>query len=134
MTVRVAVHLGFHATEEERLLRCLLRNAQALAVLGVAVTQPALYHQLLRTLSPGRADPGRVGDARGLTQGERTDGPRDRRRLANALLARCALPGLLEVEVDLPGWTGATAARVTEGYAADVAALAALPGVALIAP
>lgn len=291
----MALHLGFHCTEEDRLLRCLLRNAPVLAASGIAVPQPALYRRFLRAqaslrdgegaeasenLSGRLAEvlatapqvhrvvlshpnlvsyPGRAVTAEGLYAGLSTrlpalvqrlgaarievhcslrnpatllpalldllpdtdyatlmsglmpDGLRwldpftrlraalpelpitfwcsedlpliwpdllrrlagvppeaalegdaemlgalltpvgmatlaaylkaqgplaaqDRRRLTTALLERYAQPGALEVEVDLPGWTGTLVAAVTDRYLADVAAIAALPGVTRIAP
>lgn len=293
--MRIAVHLGFHATEEERLLRGLLRNAPALAAAGIAVPQPGLYRQQLRARAaprdaeapdPAESGPGALADllagapairrivlshpnlvcfpgkaitaeglyaalpARITTLAARLgdpdlevfcalrnpatllpalldllpgtdyatlmaglapdalrwsepflrlraalpelpitlwcsedlpliwpdllrriagvppetplDGdadmlgalltpvgmatlaaylkmqgplrPGDRRRLTTALLERYAQPGALEVDIDLPGWTEATVAAVTDRYLADVAALAALPGVTVIAP
>lgn len=295
LTATVALHLGFHGTEEDRLLRCLLRNAPALESAGVSVPQPALYRQLLRaqaTLREGEGPdpaedlagrlaevlapapgvrrivlshpnlvsfPGRAVTAEGLYAGlptrlaalsARLDaprievfcalrnpatllpalldllpgtdyatlmaglapaalrwiapfarlraalpdlpvtfwcsedlpmiwpdllrrlagvpaetaldgdadmlgalltpvgmatlaaylkaqgplGPRDRRRLTTALLERYAQAGVLEVEVDLPGWTDALVSEVTDRYLADVDAIAALPGVERIAP
>ena len=295
MAVTIAVHLGFHCTEEDRLRRCLLRNAPALAATGVSVPQPALYRQPLRAQAALRegegADPaegatarlaevlapapgvrrvvlshpnlvsypGRAITAEGLYAGlparlaalsarlgaprievfcalrnpatllpalldllpgtdydslmsglapaalrwiepfarlraalpdlpvtlwcsedlplvwpdllrrlagvpaeTALDGdaemlgalltpvgmatlaaylkaqgpldPRDRRRLTTALLERYAQPGVLEVEVDLPGWTDTLVAEVTDRYLADVAAIATLPGVERIAP
>ena len=46
--MQVAVHLGFHCTDDERLLRCLLRNAAVLEAAGVAVPQPQAYRPALR--------------------------------------------------------------------------------------
>lgn len=60
--------------------------------------------------------------------------PDARRRLTTALLERYARPDALEVEVDLPGWTETRIAAVTADYAADVATIARLPGVRLLAP
>lgn len=295
LAVTIAVHLGFHCTEEDRLLRCLLRNAPGLAAAGVSVPQPALYRQALRAQAAPRegeaAEPGEGATARlaevlapapgirrivlshpnlvsypgravtaeglyaglparlaalsarlgaqrieifcalrnpatllpalrgllpgtdyatlmsgldpsglrwigpfarlraalpdlpvtlwcsedlpliwpdllrrlaGVPAGMALDGdadllgalltpvgmatlaaylkaqgplgPGDRRRLTTALLERYAQPGALEVEIDLPGWTDALVAEVTERYLADVAAIAALPGVERIAP
>jgi hypothetical protein len=50
--MRIVYHLGAHCTDEEQLLRCLLRNRGVLAEEGIAVPGPARYRTLLRdTLS-----------------------------------------------------------------------------------
>ena len=46
--MRIVYHLGAHCTDEDRLLRCLLRNRAALADQGVVVPGPARYRKLLR--------------------------------------------------------------------------------------
>jgi hypothetical protein len=46
--MRIVYHMGVHCTDEERLLRCLLRNRGALAAEGIVVPGPARYRTLLR--------------------------------------------------------------------------------------
>lgn len=46
--MRIVYHLGAHCTDEERLLRCLLKNRGALAEEGIIVPGPAKYRALLR--------------------------------------------------------------------------------------
>ncbi|MDH2325658.1 hypothetical protein QCN27_02135 [Cereibacter sp. SYSU M97828] len=46
--MQIVYHLGAHCTDEERLLRCLLRNRDALAEAGVMVPGPARYRNLIR--------------------------------------------------------------------------------------
>ena len=46
--MRIVYHLGAHCTDEERLLRCLLKNRAALAVEGIHVPGPTRYRNLLR--------------------------------------------------------------------------------------
>jgi hypothetical protein len=46
--MRIVYHLGAHCTDEERLLRCLLKNRGALAGEGIVVPGPAKYRTLLR--------------------------------------------------------------------------------------
>ncbi|MFN4153166.1 MAG: hypothetical protein ACK4HF_00795 [Paracoccaceae bacterium] len=46
--MRIVYHLGAHCTDEERLLRCLLKNRQALGEQGIVVPGPARYRSLLR--------------------------------------------------------------------------------------
>lgn len=46
--MEIAFHLGCHCTDDERLLRGLLKNRQVLADAGIAVPGPARYRNLLR--------------------------------------------------------------------------------------
>ena len=46
--MRIVYHLGAHCTDEERLLRCLLKNRGALAEQGIVVPGPTRYRTLLR--------------------------------------------------------------------------------------
>jgi hypothetical protein len=46
--MRIAYHLGAHCTDEERLLRCLLKNRAALDAQDIAVPAPARYRTLIR--------------------------------------------------------------------------------------
>lgn len=46
--MRIVYHLGAHCTDEERLLRCLLKNRAALASEGIHVPGPMRYRNLLR--------------------------------------------------------------------------------------
>lgn len=46
--MRIVYHLGAHCTDEERLLRCLLKNRGVLAEEGIIVPGPAKYRTLLR--------------------------------------------------------------------------------------
>lgn len=46
--MRIVYHLGAHCTDDERLLRCLLKNRGALAAEGIVVPGPARYRNLLR--------------------------------------------------------------------------------------
>lgn len=60
--MQIVYHLGVHCTDEERLLRCLLKNRAALAQDGILVPGPARYRTLLRdtakTLKGQPADKG----------------------------------------------------------------------------
>jgi hypothetical protein len=65
------------------------------------------------------------------------DGPLtsgQRRKLAATFLRKFAKPEEMEVAVDLPGWTDEMVAEMTEAYDADVAEVAALPGVTFLLP
>lgn len=46
--MRIVYHLGAHCTDEERLLRCLLKNRGQLAQQGIVVPGPARYRNLIR--------------------------------------------------------------------------------------
>lgn len=46
--MRIVYHLGAHCTDEERLLKCLLKNRGRLATEGIVVPGPARYRTLLR--------------------------------------------------------------------------------------
>jgi hypothetical protein len=46
--MQVAIHLGAHCTDEDRLLRTLLRNKDVLARQGIAVPGPGRYRNVLR--------------------------------------------------------------------------------------
>jgi hypothetical protein len=60
--MQVVYHLGAHATDEDRLIRCLLRNRAPLVAAGVAVPPPGRYRRILREaiagLKGGPADRG----------------------------------------------------------------------------
>jgi hypothetical protein len=57
-----------------------------------------------------------------------------RRRMIAAFLARFALPGHMDVEIDLPGWTESVVGRITEAYDADLSAIVAMDRVEVILP
>ena len=46
--MRIVYHLGVHCTDEDRLVRCLLKNRSVLAEQGIAVPSPTRYRKLLR--------------------------------------------------------------------------------------
>lgn len=46
--MRIVYHLGAHCTDDERLLRCFLKNRQVLSGQGIVVPGPARYRALLR--------------------------------------------------------------------------------------
>ena len=49
--MEIAIHLGAHLTDEDHLVRCLMRNRPALAEVGIAVPGPGRYRQQLRELA-----------------------------------------------------------------------------------
>lgn len=46
--MRIVYHLGAHCTDDERLLRCLLKNRGTLAAQGILVPGPTRYRNLMR--------------------------------------------------------------------------------------
>lgn len=46
--MRIVYHLGVHCTDEDRLVRCLLKNRSTLSDQGIAVPSPTRYRNLLR--------------------------------------------------------------------------------------
>lgn len=55
-----------------------------------------------------------------------------RRRIVSAFLDKFAVPEMIEMEVDLPGWTEDLVERITRTYEADAVAIAAMPGVTFL--
>ncbi|MFM7443120.1 MAG: hypothetical protein ACKO2N_04295, partial [Tabrizicola sp.] len=46
--MRIVYHLGAHCTDDDRLVRCLLKNRALLAEQGIVVPSPTRYRKLLR--------------------------------------------------------------------------------------
>lgn len=46
--MRIVYHLGAHCTDEDRLVRCLLKNRAVLAEQGIIVPSPTRYRKLMR--------------------------------------------------------------------------------------
>ncbi|WP_338275312.1 MULTISPECIES: hypothetical protein [Roseicyclus] len=57
-----------------------------------------------------------------------------RRRIVSAFLGRYALETAIEEELDLPGWTPELIETLTLAYEDDMAEIARIPGVTLLAP
>lgn len=49
--MEIALHLGVHHTDQDRLVRCLMRNRAPLLDQGIAIPGPGRYRQQLRQLS-----------------------------------------------------------------------------------
>jgi len=49
--MRIVYHLGAHCTDDERLLKCLLKNRALLAAEGIVVPGPARYRNVIRDTS-----------------------------------------------------------------------------------
>lgn len=85
---------------------------------------------ILSTILPPRA----LDRLRGFLASRRPQSVAQRRRIYAAFLEKFALPDRIEIETPLPGWTEDLVARISAQYDADVAEIAALPGVEFIAP
>lgn len=46
--MQVVLHAGAHNTDDDRLIKCLLKNAEDLTKLGIAVPRPSSYRRLIR--------------------------------------------------------------------------------------
>ena len=46
--MQIAFHIGAHCTDEDRLLKSILKNAQMLSQLGIVVPGPGKYRSLIR--------------------------------------------------------------------------------------
>ncbi|MEO6298708.1 MAG: hypothetical protein ABIV25_13485 [Paracoccaceae bacterium] len=60
--------------------------------------------------------------------------PDMRRKVVSAFLDKFAVEDRINIEVEVPGWTGDTIATLTQIYEQDVARIAQMPGVRFIAP
>jgi hypothetical protein len=78
--MRIVYHLGAHCTDEERLIKCLLKNRGPLAAQGIAVPGPSRYRNLLRETanSLGRRPSGPDAQQALLEQILESDAPVDR--------------------------------------------------------
>jgi hypothetical protein len=59
-------------------------------------------------------------------------GVAQRRRVVSAFLEKFSLPERVDCEIDVPGWTGALVARMTDLYNADVERIRQMPGVTVL--
>ena len=64
--MHILLHAGVHATDEDRLIKCLLKNTPLLQGEGVAVPGPSRYRRLLRDTLQAMADGSPTADARGI--------------------------------------------------------------------
>ncbi len=62
--MQLVFHTGAHFTEEERLMKCLLRNQERLRERGVSVPGPGKYRKLLRQTVVAMAEKPAASDAR----------------------------------------------------------------------
>ena len=62
--MQLVLHAGAHFTEEDRLLRCLLRNSEGFSKRGVSVPGPGKYRTLLKETMAALNDAAPAPDAR----------------------------------------------------------------------
>lgn len=62
----LVLHAGVHATDEDRLIKCLLKNTEVLAARGVAVPGPSRYRRLIRDTLHALAEAEPAADARSV--------------------------------------------------------------------
>lgn len=85
--MQLVFHTGAHFTEEERLMKCLLRNKECLGARGVAVPGPSKYRKLLRQSLAAMSETAPTADAREVLLEAILDNERaDRVILSNAYL------------------------------------------------
>lgn len=83
--MQLAIHTGAHFTEEERLMKCLLRNKDAFSKQGIAVPGPGKYRRLLKqTLDALKTAPAAEGARDVLLDAIMDDENADRLILSNA--------------------------------------------------
>ena len=83
--MQIAIHTGAHFTDEERLIKCLMRNADAFSQLGIAVPGPSRYRTLLKNTMSALKDAPPAPDARDvLLDAILDDAQADRMILSNS--------------------------------------------------
>lgn len=132
------------------LMRMLEAVPDARLVLWCNEDSPLLWPDLLREISGDASPEPLEGEDDMLTfllseeglsalaayvDGDDGDFPPERVREVTAdFLERYARPDEMEMSVDLPGWSETLVAEMTAAYDADVAEIAALPGVNVLLP
>jgi hypothetical protein len=64
--MHIVFHAGVHATDEDRLIKCCLKNTQAFAARGVAVPGPSRYRRLIRDAVQALAEGDPTPEARAV--------------------------------------------------------------------
>ena len=62
--MHIVLHAGVHATDEDRLIKCFLKNTEAFTALGIAVPGPSRYRRLIRDAVQALAEGDPAPDAR----------------------------------------------------------------------
>jgi len=79
--MEITIHLGFHCTDEERLTRCLLRNAATLEAQGISVPPPPSYRPALKEAMIAAREAGEPGGEVALRLAQALDAAPGKRRL-----------------------------------------------------
>lgn len=83
--MQLVIHTGAHFSEEERLMKCLLRNKDSFSKKGIAVPGPGKYRRLLKqTLDALRTAPAADGARDVLLDAIMDEEDADRLLLSNA--------------------------------------------------
>ena len=77
--MQLVFHAGAHFTEEERLMKCLLRNKDVMSEHGIAVPGPGKYRKLLRQTFSALSEGAPAGDAAEILLDAILDGARAQR-------------------------------------------------------
>lgn len=64
--MHIVLHAGVHATDEDRLIKCFLKNTEAFSALGVAVPGPSRYRRLIRDTLHAMAEGDAAPEARAV--------------------------------------------------------------------
>ena len=72
--MHLVLHAGVHATDEDRLIKCMLKNVEAFGALGIAVPGPSRYRRLLRDTLQAMGDSDLSDDARSVLLDAMLDG------------------------------------------------------------
>lgn len=72
--MKIILHAGVHATDEDRLVKCLLKNSDVLTPKGVAVPGPSRYRVLVRDTLAAMNEGPLAPDARDLVVDSLVDG------------------------------------------------------------
>jgi hypothetical protein len=62
----LVLHAGVHATDEDRLIKCALKNTEAFRTMGVSVPRPSRYRRLLRDTLHAMSETAPAADARAV--------------------------------------------------------------------
>jgi hypothetical protein len=73
--MRIVYHLGVHCTDEDRLIRCLLKNRATLAEEGIAIPAPTRYRTLLRDVAKQLRGARATEDAAAMVMDQIIDDP-----------------------------------------------------------
>lgn len=103
-----------------------LRSLAGIAPEGALLGEDAILEQIMSAEGMTRM--------RAYLAQHPVQGTAQRRKVAMAFLDKFARPEALEAEITLPGWSADLVEEISARYEADLAQIAQIPGVTLIAP